>query len=190
MNKRIINMLFLMAIFLYVFVSFCRPIFKPKNIIDQENRYANKFENISMNSFFNGTLQKNFEDTFSDQIILSGRLKTANNLFKGIIVDEMVKSYYKNHDLSYLKIDNVNFYGPNNLVYSTRDLNDLKQYYVEYKSGKSTKMMWIEDGTSIAAKVSLVTKYNLGGTSCWEKDRETSNIWTIIREELEKTNNE
>lgn len=129
MNKRIINMLFLMAIFLYVFASFCRPIFKPKNIIEQENRYANKFENISMNSFLNGTLQNNFEDTFSDQIILSGRLKTANNLFKGIIVDEMVKSYYKNHDLSYLKIDNVNFYGPNNLVYSTRDLNDLKQYY-------------------------------------------------------------
>ena len=63
----------------------------------------------------------------------------------------------------------------------------LKQYYVEYASGTSTKKMWIEDGTSIAAKVSLVTQYNLGGTSCWEKDRETSNIWTIIREELEKT---
>ena len=77
---------------------------------------------------------------------------------------------------------------PNNVEKQWND--DLKQYYVEYKSGKSTKMMWIEDGTSIAAKVSLVTKYNLGGTSCWEKDRETSNIWTIIREELEKTNNE
>ena len=63
----------------------------------------------------------------------------------------------------------------------------LKQYYIEYKSGTSTKKMWIEDGTSIAAKVSLVTQYNLGGTACWEKDRETSNVWTIIREELEKT---
>ena len=67
--------------------------------------------------------------------------------------------------------------------------DDLKQYYVEYQSGKTTKKMWIEDGTSIAAKVSLVTKYNLGGTSCWEKDRETSNVWTIIREELEKASN-
>ena len=65
--------------------------------------------------------------------------------------------------------------------------DELKQYYVEYKSGTSTKKMWIEDGTSIAAKVSLVTQYNLGGTACWEKDRETSNIWTVIREELEKT---
>ena len=66
--------------------------------------------------------------------------------------------------------------------------DDLKQYYIEYKSGKDTIKMWIEDGTSIKEKVSLVTKYNLGGTSCWRKDMETSNVWTIIREELEKNN--
>ena len=64
--------------------------------------------------------------------------------------------------------------------------DDLKQYYIEYKSGRNTIKMWIEDGTSIKEKVSLVTKYNLGGTSCWRKDMETSNVWTIIREELEK----
>ena len=62
----------------------------------------------------------------------------------------------------------------------------LKQNYIEYKSGKNTIKMWIEDGASIKEKVSLVTKYNLGGTSAWRKDMETSNIWTIIREELQK----
>lgn len=64
----------------------------------------------------------------------------------------------------------------------------LKQYYIEYASGKNTIKMWIEDGTSIKEKVSLVTKYNLGGTSCWKKDMETSNIWTIIKTELTKSN--
>ena len=73
---------------------------------------------------------------------------------------------------------------PNNVEKQWDD--DLKQYYVEYTSGKQTKKMWIEDGTSIAAKVALVTQYNLGGTSCWEKDRETSNVWTIIKDELAK----
>lgn len=73
---------------------------------------------------------------------------------------------------------------PNNVEKQWDD--NLKQYYVEYKSGKTTKMMWIEDGKSIAEKVSLVTKYKLGGTSCWEKDRETSNVWTIINQELKK----
>lgn len=64
--------------------------------------------------------------------------------------------------------------------------DELKQYYVEYQSGKTTKKMWIEDGKSIEAKVSLVSHYKLGGTSGWEKDRETSNVWSIIKNELEK----
>lgn len=73
---------------------------------------------------------------------------------------------------------------PNNVEKQWDD--DLKQYYIEYKSGKDMVKMWIEDGTSIKEKVSLVTKYNLGGTSCWRKDMETSNVWTIIKEELKK----
>lgn len=73
---------------------------------------------------------------------------------------------------------------PNNVEKQWDD--DLKQYYIEYKSGKDTVKMWIEDGTSIKEKVSLVSKYNLGGTSCWRKDMETSNVWTIIKEELKK----
>ena len=62
-----------------------------------------------------------------------------------------------------------------------------QQYYIEYKSGNDTIKMWIEDGTSIAAKVSLVTKYRLAGTSGWRKDMETSNVWSIINNELSKT---
>ena len=73
---------------------------------------------------------------------------------------------------------------PNNVEKQWDD--ELNQYYIEYKSGKNTVKMWIEDGTSISAKVSLVTKYQLGGTSCWRKDMETSNIWTIINSELTK----
>lgn len=61
---------------------------------------------------------------------------------------------------------------------------DLKQYYIEYASGKNTIKMWIEDGTSIKEKVALVAKYKLGGTSGWRKDMETSNVWAIIKEGL------
>lgn len=67
----------------------------------------------------------------------------------------------------------------------SRKWNDeLKQYYVEYtKNGKIYKM-WIEDETSIKYKVSLVKQYNLTGVASWEKDRETENVWNIIKEEL------
>lgn len=73
---------------------------------------------------------------------------------------------------------------PNNVEKQWDDT--LKQYYIEYASGKNTVKMWIEDGTSIKEKASLVSKYNLGGTSCWRKDMETSNVWTIIKDELSK----
>lgn len=77
---------------------------------------------------------------------------------------------------------------PNNVEKNWDDT--LKQYYIEYVSGKNTVKMWIEDGNSIKEKVSLVTKYNLGGASCWKKDMETSNIWSIIKNELSKVNTE
>ena len=63
---------------------------------------------------------------------------------------------------------------------------DLKQYYVEYKENGKTYKMWIEDETSIRHKVSLIKQYNLAGVASWEKDRETENIWNIIKEELNK----
>lgn len=85
-------------------------------------------------------------------------------------------------------VNMINIKIPNNVEKQWDD--DLKQYYIEYKSGKDTIKMWIEDGTSIKEKVSLVTKYNLGGTACWRKDMETSNVWTIIKEELEKKSQE
>ena len=47
--------------------------------------------------------------------------------------------------------------------------------------------IWIEDEESIKFKLGLVNTYELAGAAYWEKDRETSNVWTIIREELEKT---
>ena len=77
---------------------------------------------------------------------------------------------------------------PNNVEKQWDDT--LKQYYIEYASGKNTIKMWIEDGTSIKEKVSLVTKYNLGGASCWKKDMETSDIWSIIKTELANTSTE
>ncbi len=60
----------------------------------------------------------------------------------------------------------------------------LKQYYVEFKSGSTTKKVWLEEAQSIRAKVSLVEKYNLAGVSAWRKGQETSDIWGVIEDEL------
>lgn len=69
----------------------------------------------------------------------------------------------------------------------TKNWNDeLKQNYIEYTKDGATYKMWIEDEESIRAKVSLVSQYNLAGTAAWAKDRENKEIWTVIKEELNK----
>lgn len=69
----------------------------------------------------------------------------------------------------------------------TKNWNDeLKQNYVEYTKDGATYKMWIEDEESIRAKVSLVSQYNLAGTAAWAKDRENKEIWTVIKEKLNK----
>ena len=60
-----------------------------------------------------------------------------------------------------------------------------KQYYIEYQKDGSTYKMWIEDATSISARIDLINKYGLKGAGFWEKDRETADIWAIVKEKLQ-----
>ncbi|MCI8700250.1 MAG: hypothetical protein HFJ47_02785 [Clostridia bacterium] len=64
-------------------------------------------------------------------------------------------------------------------------LDDVKQYYVEGKSGSSIKKMWIEDEKSIKEKLSLVSEYNLAGVASWQKGYELDTIWEVIDRELD-----
>lgn len=64
--------------------------------------------------------------------------------------------------------------------------DDVKQNYVEYKQGNTTKKMWIEDEKSIESKINLVNQYNLAGVSAWSRGREATNIWATIKNELQK----
>ncbi len=59
-----------------------------------------------------------------------------------------------------------------------------KQYYIEYTSDGATYKMWIEDTESISAKLDLINKYKLTGAGFWEKDRETSDVWEIVKDKL------
>ena len=58
------------------------------------------------------------------------------------------------------------------------------QNYAEWTSGNSTFKVWIEDKTSIKARLDLVEKYDLAGVASWSKTFETSDIWEYIEENL------
>lgn len=63
--------------------------------------------------------------------------------------------------------------------------DNLKQYYIEYTQNGAVYKMWIEDLKSISAKLDLINKYKLAGAAYWEKDRESPEVWDIVKEKLE-----
>lgn len=62
--------------------------------------------------------------------------------------------------------------------------DELKQNYVEYVDGNSTKKIWIEDIDSLKEKISLINTYKLGGVASWELGMETDDVWSMIKQEL------
>lgn len=77
---------------------------------------------------------------------------------------------------------NVDAVIPSNVERTWDD--NLKQYYVEYTENGALHKMWIEDTTSISAKLDLIGKYKLAGAAYWEKDRESPEVWSIVKEKL------
>ena len=58
------------------------------------------------------------------------------------------------------------------------------QNYAEWVSGSSVFKVWIEDKTSIKARLDLIEKYDLAGVASWSKTFETDDIWGFIEENL------
>ena len=56
------------------------------------------------------------------------------------------------------------------------------QNFVTYSKGKSTYMIWLEDQTSVKARLELMNKYKLGGAAYWALGQETDSIWKTISE--------
>lgn len=61
---------------------------------------------------------------------------------------------------------------------------DLKQNVANYTKNGNRYTMWIEDLKSIEAKLDLCLEKNLAGVAFWEKDRETEDVWSLVKEKL------
>ncbi|MBU5426408.1 glycoside hydrolase [Tissierella pigra] len=66
------------------------------------------------------------------------------------------------------------------LMWDTKAL----QYYGEIEKDNELYRIWLEDSESLAAKVSLVHKYDLAGIASWRKGFETDNIWSSLDKSL------
>lgn len=57
---------------------------------------------------------------------------------------------------------------------------ETQQNYATWEYEGSTYEVWLEDASSIQAKLQLMKDYNLAGTAAWRLGQETSDIWDVI----------
>jgi spore germination protein YaaH len=63
-------------------------------------------------------------------------------------------------------------------------LGDKGQNYLQYVSDDKTFKIWVEDNRSMAARISLVKKFNIAGAAFWRKGFEKAEIWAVIEQSL------
>lgn len=73
-----------------------------------------------------------------------------------------------------------NYLIKNNVAYSWDE--ETCQNYVAFENSDGIVQVWLEDEQSLAAKISIMKKYDLGGISAWKLgfDEGRKNIWSVI----------
>ncbi len=61
-------------------------------------------------------------------------------------------------------------------------LDDLGQYYGEYKTGEVCTRIWLEEERSIGAKLDYMSGAGIGGVACWKLGLEKPAVWQEIAE--------
>lgn len=64
-------------------------------------------------------------------------------------------------------------------------LEDVGQYYAEYKAGEVLNRVWLEEERSIELKLQVMDEAKLGGVACWQLGLEKNEIWQVIKNYLE-----
>ncbi|WP_127533889.1 glycosyl hydrolase family 18 protein [Paenibacillus kobensis] len=54
------------------------------------------------------------------------------------------------------------------------------QHYVEYQEDGGRQRIWLEDATSLKARVALVHKYKLAGVATWQRAFQGGDVWSTI----------
>ena len=59
--------------------------------------------------------------------------------------------------------------------------DDIAQNYVEYTDDEGTlNRIWVEDASSLQAKIDVIRNYSLAGVAGWKLGMETSDVWSIL----------
>lgn len=129
--KNIINVLFLICIFSFIFLSILKSLIKPIDEVVAENRYANQYKIPNLKDYLSGDLQDNYENSLSDQILYSSKMKNLNNFADAFIVNKFLNFIISPENSDYYFLGNVSLYRDNYLLYNPYDFNQTKPALID-----------------------------------------------------------
>ena len=103
-----------------------------------------------------------------NKITMSGDTEIQKNVSSKTLYMQSAKNYMNN----------------SNYKTATTWMDELGQYYIEYKNQNIVEKIWIEDENALKEKVKLVNKYDLAGVASWRWGFETDEAWKVINSTL------
>lgn len=124
--RKIINGIFLGIIVLFLLLGLVNTLFFPDDINLLENRYANKVGKLSIESYQDGSFQKQFRDALNDQVLLQGTMKKTYNTLTSSYENTILLKALSGIDDRYISFKGGRLFG-DYIVYSPYNLVDIKK---------------------------------------------------------------
>jgi len=134
---------FIVLLLLLLLAGFCRTILFPKDINTYENRYAEKAQRLTAQSFASGDFQDSLDSALADQIPKSEALKRAYNNLRSAFMKAFLPMLTSSRDTTpeeanpnnydYVALDEsiTRLFGPEHLCIMPRELTDEVKAQIE-----------------------------------------------------------
>ena len=126
MKTRIINLLFVLGIFLFLLASFTRTVFFPMEINEYENRKAQQLSPVCMQDYLDSTFQDSMEKSLTDQAYFAQNMKEAYNTVVSGYMRKVVSAAARINNDKYIKIGNHYLYGQDHLLSMKQNFDIIK----------------------------------------------------------------
>ena len=177
--QNIIGVMFIVFILAVMTAGLIITVFFPHEIIQYENRYANKIKVPTLSSVSDQSFQDSIEDALSDQIPLAEKAKVAYNIATSGYLNRVLAPIIKLAPPKYVPYSSLWLFGEDNIVYPSQTFNyvedllnnravmlnsiiekntdlDFYVYYVE----KDTDINF-ETGEKIATREHIISQLNI-----------------------------
>jgi len=118
--KTLLDVCFVGGMVLVFLVGLLQTLFFPDVMSEYENRYAHQVENVTLESYLDGTFQERMDNALGDQITFSSTFKglynRINTLLQRVSGDWLLDNvdYFRDH---YIWLDGTRIFGGDILVY-------------------------------------------------------------------------